>query len=208
MENAKKKVKEPTGLRVVDFSIKGSMVKLYLGSPDEKGNWVRPDYSYPSGEKPSPSERFGGDDWNDMPYEHNAGRVYDEYVKGEAILAFDFDDLVLEPSDGAFNTGYSKDDMEDRKVPCVLIIPAEAAKDSWEDSFAYWAACDQAVKIYMGDPIEKVKAKATLFMAKHHMGEKETPAADVQAVKSCLCEIDSYATDALYIIEKAGEKNA
>ena len=33
-------------------------------------------------------EKYYGDDWNDTPYECNAGTVYDEYISGTADLVF------------------------------------------------------------------------------------------------------------------------
>lgn len=45
-------------MKIIDFERKGNLVRFYLGDDD--------------------LEEWYGDDWNDTPYEHNAGQVYDE----------------------------------------------------------------------------------------------------------------------------------
>jgi len=81
---------------IIDFERKGNLIRLYLGKNGEQ--W--------------------GDDWDDMPYEHNAGRVYEEYVKGYYDIAIDFDYEVEEPH--LFldldNSPYSKKDMIDKNI--------------------------------------------------------------------------------------------
>jgi hypothetical protein len=64
-------------MKIIDFERRGNVVRLYIGNDDLAEWW--------------------GDDWNDRPYEHNAGRVYDQYVAGHVDIAFPFDSLVLEP---------------------------------------------------------------------------------------------------------------
>jgi hypothetical protein len=67
-------------MQIIDFKRKGNVVRFYLGDA---------------------TVHYWGDDWNDRPYEHNAGQVYEEFIKGYKDIAFDFDDLVLEPANGA-----------------------------------------------------------------------------------------------------------
>ena len=57
-------------MKIIDFSKKGNVVRFYLGEDNCKDYW--------------------GDDWNDFPYEHNAGCVYDEYIAGIVDIAFPF----------------------------------------------------------------------------------------------------------------------
>lgn len=118
---------------IIDFERKGNVIRFYLG--DDKEYW--------------------GDDWNDSPYEHNAGIVYDEYIKGYKDIAFPFDDLVLEPCDGTYNCSYCKDDMKKRKVPCIIVIPKD--KQDYYDSFAYYIGMDNIKKFYFGDILEEEK---------------------------------------------------
>ena len=54
-----------------------------MGEKTADWGWTNPDYKDFKGNTPSwlkPSETFYGDDWNDYPYEHNAGKVYDEFI--------------------------------------------------------------------------------------------------------------------------------
>lgn len=125
-------------MKIIDFERRGNVVRLYIGNDDLVEWW--------------------GDDWNDRPYEHNAGRVYDQYVAGHVDIAFPFDSLVLEPCDGAFNSEYSKEDMQARRVPCLIIVPKEVSGDSWYwDAFDHWAGADGITKLYFGDRMDTLK---------------------------------------------------
>lgn len=122
--------------KVIDFERKGNVVRFYLGADDCNDYW--------------------GDDWNDAPYEHNAGQVYDRYVTGVKDIAFPFDSLVLEPSnDWCYNSRYSKEDMKNRRVPCLIVVPAEVVGDySYREQFKDWIGSDGIKKFYFGDPEE------------------------------------------------------
>ena len=89
-------------MKIIDFFKNGNIVRLYYGEDDCNDYW--------------------GDDWDDAPYEHNAGGVYNEYIKGFVDFAFPLDFEVIEPSDGYFNSPYSKEDMKNREVQCITII--------------------------------------------------------------------------------------
>ena len=125
-------------MKIIDFRKKGQTVRFYLGK-DDLTDWT-------------------GDDWNDAPYEHNAGTVYDEYVAGHKDVTFPFDDMVLEPCDdwrNNGNSGYCKDDMIARRTPCIIVVPASIAEDEWlEDSFSRWVGADGVQKFYFGDKME------------------------------------------------------
>ena len=122
-------------MQIIDFKKKGNVVRFYLGDA---------------------TAHYWGDDWNDRPYEHNAGQVYEEFIKGYKDIAFDFDDLVLEPANGAWNSNsrWSKEDMIARRVPCIIVVPREVYQDSWDDSFDSWAGADGIKKYYFGDEME------------------------------------------------------
>ena len=124
-------------MKIIDFEKKGNLVRFYLGDDD--------------------CEDYGGDDWNDRPYEHNAGLVYDEYIKGNQDLCWTFNYSVLEPSDGCINSEWSKDDMKARKVPCILVFPEDKG-GLWDDSFEKNLGRKDAIKIYFGDSEEKLQA--------------------------------------------------
>lgn len=93
-----KKVKN----EIIDFEKKGNLVRFYLGENGKQ--W--------------------GDDWDDIPYEHNAEKVYDEFVKGYCDIVVNFDcevDELCEALEVA-NTNYCKDDMRKRLIYCMRII--------------------------------------------------------------------------------------
>jgi hypothetical protein len=117
-------------MQIIDFKRKGNVVRFYLGDA---------------------TVHYWGDDWNDRPYEHNAGQVYEEFIKGYKDVAFDFDDLVLEPCCGTYNSRWSKEDMVARRVPCIIAVPKEVHQDSWDDAFDAWAGADGIKKYYFGD---------------------------------------------------------
>ena len=142
-------------MKIIDFKKKGNVFRFYLGEETPEWGWTRPDYTR-NGQTPDwlkPSDKYYGDDWDDKPYEHNASQVYEEFIKGYKDVAFNFDDLVLEPADGAWNgnSRWCKYDMVNRKVPCIIIVPKEVYQDSWDDAFDTWAGADGIKKYYLGD---------------------------------------------------------
>ena len=144
-------------MQIIDFEKKGNVVRFYLGEKTKDWGWANKDFKNSKGETPDwlePCDTYYGDDWDDAPYEHNAGRVYDEFIKGHKDIAFDFDDLVLEPCDGEYNSSWSKEDMREREVPCIIVVPKELIKDKYFSSdFNRWVANDKVHKYYMGDEI-------------------------------------------------------
>ena len=142
-------------MKIIDFEKKGNVVRFYLGEETPEWGWTNPDYKYPDGSTPEwlkPEKTYWGDDWDDYPYECNAGRVYDEFVKGHKDISFGFDTMVLEPCDGYPNSEWSKKDMIERKVPCLIVIPPECITGAYsDDSFAHWVCNDKVIKYYFGD---------------------------------------------------------
>ena len=122
--------------KIIDFERKGNVVRFYLGADDCNDYW--------------------GDDWDDAPYEHNAGQVYDRFVTATRDVAFPFDSMVLEPAnDWSGNSYYSKEDMKSRRVPCLIVVPAEVVGDySYREQFKDWIGSDGIKKFYFGDPEE------------------------------------------------------
>lgn len=78
-------------LKIIDFYISGNQMKLYLGEPSENNYW--------------------GDDWDDAPYEHNAGTVYSDFVKDIVVVNFLGDELV-EICEKYTNSPFSKEDFK------------------------------------------------------------------------------------------------
>lgn len=118
-------------MKIIDFEKKGNVVRFYLGADDCSDYW--------------------GDDWNDAPYDCNAGTVYDRYVAGYKDMFFPFDDLVLEPCSGWQNPWYTKEDMKKRKIPCIIVVPKEIHEDSWDDSFSKFVGADGIQRFYFED---------------------------------------------------------
>jgi hypothetical protein len=120
-------------VKIIDFEKHGDVVRFYLGADDCKDYW--------------------GDDWDDAPYEHNAGPVYDEYVKDYVDYIFPFDSFVLEPCDGAYNSEFSKEDMKKRTIPCIVCVPKWLADGSWNDMFEYWKSAAGTMRFYFEDKL-------------------------------------------------------
>jgi len=103
---------------IIDFERKGNLIRLYLGKNGKQ--W--------------------GDDWDDVPYEHNAGRVYEEFIKGscDIVVVFDYD--IEEPADMFRNSPYNKKDMVERKTYAFAIVKEYVTK----------------AQIYFGDTLESI----------------------------------------------------
>lgn len=122
-------------MKIIDFEKKGNIVRFYLGRNDLTS--------------------YYGDDWDDSPYDCNAGTVYEEYISGLMDVAFPFDSSVMEPCDDWHYTNcpWCKDDMRDRKVPCIIVVPKPDERYSYVDerSFSTYAGDDNVVKFYFED---------------------------------------------------------
>jgi len=110
---------------IIDWERKGNLVKFYLGKNGEQ--W--------------------GDDWDDVPWECNAGRVYDKYVEGYKIVAIPFEYNIYEP-----RRSCSKRDLINRVAPCLVASKKSfiGFQDAWED--------EEAIKFYFGDKIHEERA--------------------------------------------------
>ena len=123
---------------IIDFDKKGNLVRFYIGDI---------------------SQDYYGDDWDDTPYEHNAGKVYDEYIKGYVDVMFPFDWIVLEPCDGEYNSPWCKDDFKKRKTPCIISIKDDLIgnDDFWNEyDYSYWIGRNDIYKFYYGDNIDSL----------------------------------------------------
>jgi len=118
---------------IIDFEVRGNVVRFFTGRNGEQ--W--------------------GDDWNDAPYEYNAGRAYEEFVTGHFDVPFPFNWGVYQPSDGEMNSPYSKEHMRARQVPCIVVIRADAVPCDY--GFRSAVVMDGAIRIYFGDTEEKVR---------------------------------------------------
>lgn len=89
-------------LELIDCERKGNLIRLYFGKNGEQC----------------------GDDWDDVPYEHNAGMVYHEYIKAIMDIVIDFQYEIKEPADDAKNGNsiYCRNDFKDKKIYAFKII--------------------------------------------------------------------------------------
>ena len=120
-------------MKIIDFEVKGNVVRFHLGEDDCFDYW--------------------GDDWDDRPYEHNAGAVYQQYFTGYADFYVNINLDVLTPeSDWHYNgnSPFSKEDFKNRKTPCV-VIPFDF---DWDSCYSISALSDNSLKFYFGDKIE------------------------------------------------------
>ena len=144
-----KKKNKPAGIiGVIDFERKGNVVRFYMGDT---------------------SADYWGDDWDDVPYEHNAEQVYSEYVDHYIDVAFPIDTEVLEPKDDWRNNGnspYSKQDMKERKCPCIIIVPKASQDVSMSDCYTTYISDETCARIFFGDTLELLDDCETLNIAK------------------------------------------
>ena len=150
------------GKEIIDYSIKGNIVRFYLGEKDPKWGWTNKNCKYYDADDLEPSDDYYGDDWNDVPYEHNAGTVYPEFIKAIVDVSFGYDDVVIEPSFGYLNSKWCKDDMKARKIPCLIVIPESVLKknnlEEWKiKNFEAAMEIDGAIKYYFGDSVSDIE---------------------------------------------------
>ena len=124
-------------MKIIDFDKKGNVVRFYFGN----------DYC----------DDYHGDDWNDYPYEHNSGIVYDDYIEGWLDIAFPFDYNILDPaSDWHYdrNSPYCKNDFKACKAPCIVAIK-EDKTGFGEDSYSIALGDKNSTKIYFNDDVDE-----------------------------------------------------
>lgn len=119
---------------IIDFYCKGNVVKLYLG---KNGTQT-------------------GEYWNYKDYKAMAGPVESQYIKSIVDLYIPFDDTILEPSQcyDDHDIAYRKDDMKEKTIPCLIIVPAKTYCDYYCcTDFELYRTEPTAIKLYFGDVI-------------------------------------------------------
>lgn len=127
-------------MKIIDWYAKGHVVRFFLGK-DELKTWY-------------------GDDWDDAPFEHNAGSVYKEYISAHKDIVVNFDDVVIEPNYNTSNSPYSKEDMMKRNIPCIIVMSNKLFEDinskhHYNASFAVFATHPETTKYFMGDKMDE-----------------------------------------------------
>lgn len=135
------------GYKIIDIDIKGNTVRYYLAKDKSK------------------IKESWGDDWNDTPYEHNAGEVYREYVEKIMDVFYPYDMIVTEPCDDWHyhgNSPFCKEDFKKRRAPRVCIFYPD---EPWGfNSYSDMVGNDTITKIYYGDDIEKAWKDSVYYM--------------------------------------------
>lgn len=140
---AKKKVVDKN-LKVIDFEIYGRQLKLYLGKPDCEDYW--------------------GDDWNDTPYEHNAGTVYSQYVEDTVVVNFLGDDeYILEACEGYCNSPWCKEDFKKGAPFAYIDRSTEDDSDGYSWGRRSFVDNPKAEKFYYNTPIKEFYKKKYLI---------------------------------------------
>lgn len=120
-------------LKIIDFEVHGSQLVLYLGKPETKEYW--------------------GDDWDDTPYEHNAGTVYERFVEDIITLNLDIEDYVKEPASFTINSRFCKEDFQRGEYPfAVIITEPEYSFNNFHDMIHQ----PNAIVLYFNDPVSKI----------------------------------------------------
>lgn len=117
-------------LHIIDFKKTGNVVRLFIGDAEKD---------------------YYGDDWDDAPYEHNAGQVYPEFIKKYMDVAFGASHTVMEPQDDwryDRNSPFSKEDMKKGKCPYIIVIPE--AVEHWA-GFSNNMGNNNVFKAYLGE---------------------------------------------------------
>jgi hypothetical protein len=106
---------------------------------------------------------YWGDDWNDKPYEHNAGEVYDRYVERTVDFNIPFGCKAYMPCDGEYNSPWSKEDFKNMATPILIVVPKSIADKemySWSnDDYKSWVGTKGVVRFYLEDSKEEVVEK-------------------------------------------------
>ena len=111
---------------IIDFQIKGNLIRFYLGK----------------------NRKQRGDGWHCIPYEHNAGKVRDEYIRGHKDICIPFNKTIISPDCGhPYNSNYSKMDMVARKIPCLIIADEVNDFATFEDALK----SNDTFKYYFGN---------------------------------------------------------
>ena len=124
-------------MKIIDFEKYGNVMRFYLGQD------ICTDYH--------------GDDWDDQPYEHNAGIVYPSYRIAFAEIAVPLIVQTHQASEDYHyhgNSPFCKNDFKTKLAPC-LIITGILGKE-YSELLGYKGK-EKLLAIYFGDDYDTVK---------------------------------------------------
>lgn len=113
-------------MELIDFEKKGNATRLYFGKNGEQT----------------------GDDWDDAPYQHNAGTVYPEYIERTVDMYFSVEVDTMEPADLWEGPSYCKNDFIYKKSWVIWV------EKEYNNVFNL-----KPVSIFFGDTLEEIKEK-------------------------------------------------
>lgn len=73
---------------------------------------------------------YWGDDWDDVPFEHNAGPVYERFVSKTIIARTDSQHEMAWIGNEFLNSPYSKENFKDNIIPALLITKNNCLVDA------------------------------------------------------------------------------
>ena len=120
-------------MKIIDFETKKNAIRFALGADDCNDYW--------------------GDDWDDIPYEHNAGPVYSRYVTGYATILVPFTHPICDMEHDWLipnNFKRSKEDFKMGRAPCLVVD----MDSGWNEHYANAVLKKNSVKFYFNDPLE------------------------------------------------------
>lgn len=120
---------------LIDLRRKGNVIRLYFGKNGDQY----------------------GDDWDDTPYEYNAGVVYDKFADFTIDIAFPIEVEIEEPADGCINSEYCRDDFKRKKIYALKVHYYD-----WENGGDLEI---RPAEIYFGDTWGEIKAQLERFSA-------------------------------------------
>lgn len=102
--------------KIIDIK-QHNVLRLYLANEDCNDYW--------------------GDDWNDTPFEHNAGPVYDKYIDATLDIYLPYDVVIAYPeNDYCYygNTPFSKEMFKEGLPRCFIYN----RHNDWEMDYSYF----------------------------------------------------------------------
>lgn len=118
--------------KVLDIYRKGNVVKFYLGDKN--------------------LQEYHGDDWDDFPYELNAGPVYDKFVSKTVDVAFPYDISIYDAYQFYPHLTYSKNEFIKNKHPYLIGVNENKEEEDISKFILgmLWIDCQKVIRNIKG----------------------------------------------------------